>query len=431
MYEFWIAIVHNWALISILSTLALLIVVPALVVRKYVRICLNILRDTEPPLAVAQTRFVPMAGIDVDFYAADGVRLRGTLIRGNPTGGDHWSDRAWNAAAETDADADGRVTTTASNSAAGAPRGLIVFAPEFKSSRQSVARYARPLWEAGYDLFAFDFRGQGESAMAADDYQPRQWASDREVDDMDAAIAWCESWLTEQGRPAELGVLGISRGAGAAILAAEHRPSVRAIVGDGTFSSDCTLEHLMRKWAKIFASVRLVYENHPPEFWRFLRWCVFASARRHFKCEFPSVRKAVQRMVPRPLLLIHGARDGYIPVDQSRLLYALAPQPKYLWIVPRAKHNQSVDVAAPEYARRTVHFFDRYLVGLDADDNIYHRCRLEEIARSEQAYQRISVDEDGIMRRDDAGRRLRGAIRGRRVAAKRESEAYESRSNEN
>jgi hypothetical protein len=34
-----------------------------------------------------------------------------------------------------------------------------------------------------------------------------------------------------------------------------------------------------------------------------------------------------------------------------------------MWIVPKAKHNQSVIVAPDQYARRTVAFFCKYLAG--------------------------------------------------------------------
>jgi pimeloyl-ACP methyl ester carboxylesterase len=214
---------------------------------------------------------------------------------------------------------------------------------------------------AGYDVFTFDFRGHGESS-GEPGYHPRQWASEREVNDMLGAIAYVEDWLRRQGRPIELGIFGISRGAGAAILAAEHNSAVRAIVTDGAFSSDATLEHLMKRWAYIFAKVRFVYENHPPQFWMFLRWLLFRECRRKLGCTFPSVRKVLRRMKRNlPILLIHGERDSYIPVEQSQLLYDLAPGPKSLWVVPGAKHNQSVIVRPDYYASRTVAFFDQHL----------------------------------------------------------------------
>jgi pimeloyl-ACP methyl ester carboxylesterase len=212
---------------------------------------------------------------------------------------------------------------------------------------------------------------------------------------MMGVIAFSEQWLEEHGRPVELGLFGASRGACACILAAEGRDSVKAIVTDGAFSSDCTLEHFMKRWAKIFAKVRVVYENHPPEFWRFLRWCLFLTCRLKFKRTYPSVRKALVRMRPRPILFVHGERDSYIPVEQSRLLYALSGQPRYLWIVPGARHNQSVDFQPKTYARRIVQFFDRYLCEMDDPSNMYNEGRMEEIVRSRLAVASMLVPGDG------------------------------------
>ena len=59
---------------------------------------------------------------------------------------------------------------------------------------------------------------------------------------------------------------------------------------DGAFSTDRTIEYFMKRWAYIFAKVKVVYENHHPAFWRFLRWLLFVVARREFRCTFPSVR---------------------------------------------------------------------------------------------------------------------------------------------
>lgn len=366
MAEIWPLVSHNWALVSIALTITLLVVIPVLILTKYVRICLNILRDTEPPMSMVQSGFEAVRGEEVDFFVHDGVRLRGTII--------HSSSKT--------------------------PKGLVVFAPEFKSNRLSFARYCRGLMEAGYDIFSFDFRGHGKSA-SEEGYTPRQWASDRETADMKAAIAFAENWLEQNGRPIRMGVFGISRGACAGILAAQDCESIRAIIVDGAFSSDCTLEHLMKRWAKIFARVRIIYENHPPEFWRFLRWCLFLSCRVKLGCTFPSVRKVLTRITPRPILFIHGGRDSYIPVEQSRLLYALSPQPKYLWVVPDAKHNQAVSVEPEEYARRTVEFYDRYLAGIDDPTNMYHERRFADLAhgviaaRPERQSERDSAETAG------------------------------------
>jgi pimeloyl-ACP methyl ester carboxylesterase len=245
-------------------------------------------------------------------------------------------------------------------------RGLILFAHEFRSDMHSCARYCYPFQQAGYDVFTFDFRGHGQSANTPD-YEPRQWVSNREIDDVRGAAAYLGNWLQRHGYPRRIGVFGISRGACAAILAALENPDIRVIVSDGAFSTDRTIEYFMKRWAYIFAKVRILYENHHPAFWKFLRWCMMFFARREFGCTFPSVRKAIQHMTPRPMLFIHGEKDSYLPVEQTRLLYALAPQPKQLWIASGARHNQAVTLHPELYARLTVGFFDRYLARLQPE----------------------------------------------------------------
>jgi len=324
-------ILRNWALVAIASTIVTLIVVPALVLAKYVRISLNIMRTTRPPLARPPLDYERPVGEPVTFPAFDGLPLAGMILRANP---------------------------------AVPRRGLVLFAHEFCADQHSCARYTSPLQRAGYDIFTFDFRGHGQSACDPG-YEPRQWVTDRELHDIRGAVAFIQNYLCENRLPSEIGVFGISRGACAAILAAAENPSIRAIVADGAFSTDITIEYFMKRWAYIFARVRIVYENHPPVFWRFLRWSMMHFARREFNCRFPSVRKAIQRMEPRPILFIHGEKDSYLPVEiSSRRLYALAGQPKYLWIAPGARHNQAVVRHGEFYTRLTIAFFHRYLAGL-------------------------------------------------------------------
>lgn len=321
------ALLRNWALVAIASTVIALIALPTAILMKYVRISLNIMRTTKPPLARGPLDYKPLEGEAVTFPAYDGLPLNGMLIHGNA-----------------------RVPR----------RGLIIFAHEFCADMFSCARYCRPLREAGYDILTFDFRGHGQSPCPPN-YTPRQWVTDCDLDDMRGAVAFAEHWLQEQGQRPEMGAFGISRGACAAILAAAENRSIRAIVADGAFSTDTTIEYFMKRWAYIFAKVRFVYENHPPIFWRFLRWSMFHFARREFRCRLPSVRKTIRRMTPRPMLFIHGEKDSYLPVEQSRRLYALAGQPKYLWIASGARHNQAVIRHPAFYQRLTERFFDEHL----------------------------------------------------------------------
>lgn len=329
--------------------LGLILLYPAVVLRKYIRIMINILDDVAPYPDGCIESIRGLEGEEVSFRAVDGHRLDGIVLQ-------QTSD--------------------------GAPRGMVIFGHEFGTDRGSCVRYAKMLLETGYDVFAFDFRAHGTSAVETR-YRPRQWPSDREHADMLGAIAFIGSYLEQQGRPRDVAIFGISRGAGAAILAAVGINSVKAIVTDGAFSSDSALEYLMRRFATTFAKVRIVAENHPKIFWRFLRWLLFLECRRKFNCRFPSVRKAMVRLGPKPILFIHGEKDSVIPIAQSQLLYDLAAGPKEIWIVPGAKHNQSIMVQPKVYAKRVLRFLDEHLATAPSVIPAFERVRRPEpIART-------------------------------------------------
>src|SRR3990170_4950579 len=136
----WQILARNWALISMVTTLVIVVGTPALLLRKYVRIMLNIIKDTPPPLSMGPRDFVRIEGEQVNFRAFDGLSLRGMFLFSGPPG---------------------------------PSRGMILFAHEFASDMYSCARYCRPLLEAGYDVFSFDFRGHGKSS-SDDGFLPRQ-----------------------------------------------------------------------------------------------------------------------------------------------------------------------------------------------------------------------------------------------------------------
>ena len=51
--------------------------------------------------------------------------------------------------------------------------------------------------------------------------------------------------------------------------------------------------------------------------------------------------EAAAMIAPVPLLIIHGDRDEYFPVQHARRLFEAAGEPKELWIVPGFGHAES------------------------------------------------------------------------------------------
>src|SRR5205823_12839353 len=105
------------------------------------------------------------------------------------------------------------------------------------------------LVDAGYDVFAFESRNQGDSDRLAG-YEPLQWVTDYEVEDVRAALRYLKG--RPDADPHGVGFFGISKGAGAALAAAADDPYMRCFVTDGVFATYTVLVPYMRHWFRIY-----------------------------------------------------------------------------------------------------------------------------------------------------------------------------------
>jgi pimeloyl-ACP methyl ester carboxylesterase len=242
--------------------------------------------------------------------------------------------------------------------AEGQRRGVILFGLEFGSNCWSCRPYCEHLQASGFDVFAFESRNQGTSDRQ-EGYDPLQWVTDYEVRDTEAAIAYLKG--RPDADPRGVGFFGISKGAGAGLLAARNDPYVRCFVTDGLFATFTTLTPYMKHWFRIYNTwvpIALIPQ-----------WYIDHIGRKGLRrieherrCYFPSLEKAMGQLAPRPVLMIHGGADTYIKADMAQALFDRVSGPRELWLVPAAKHNQALHVAGEEYRQRVLRFFERVLV---------------------------------------------------------------------
>ena len=350
----WNMLSNNWLLLTAVAVVLLILWIIA-VLSKYMRLMLNIIRDSPPPLLIGPFDFEHVEGHHVSFRAYDGTALRGMFLTA-----DYLDPQASQKAR----------SSAAPSYLSPATRGVIVFCHEFGSDMYSCIRYCEPLLRAGFTIFTFDFRSHGRS-VDLPGYTPRLWCTDKEVSDCLGAVTLVHSELADRHLDLNIALFGISRGASAALLTAQHPhlpTPISAVIADSPFSTDATLERFMKKWVHIFARVRFMHENHPAVYWRFIRWMLLKFARIRFNCSFPSVRKALAHL-RLPVFFIHGQKDSYIKPQQTRILFRRTRPPRYLWIVPDAKHNQAVIAQPDRYAGRTVTFFEKYLTAPDIESH--------------------------------------------------------------
>lgn len=299
-------------------------VIAAVLLRRYTQFVVRIFEE-KPLFIVPQGQPLPDAE-DVRFRTADGLTLAGSYFHASYP--------------------DGR------------RRGVILFGVEFGANRWSCYPYCRHLLEAGYDVFSFDFRSQGQSDPQPG-YEPMQWVTDYEVEDMRAAIAYLKR--RPDADPHGIGFFGVSRGGGAGIVAGAADPYVRCFVTDGAFGTLTTMVPYMRKWASLYVYSKRFAQFLPHWLFRFVAHQALRQVSRRRRCRFPSLEHAIALLSPRPLLMIHGAADTYIKPQIAEALFHHAREPKEFWLVERAKHNQALHVRGEEYRRRVQEFFDKHL----------------------------------------------------------------------
>lgn len=295
--------------ITLLFFLASVIFICRIILKIFLNVWITTSRDELPDVH----------GEDVVFSSRDGTTLHGTFIfaKGKKTG------------------------------------ATVVFCHEVGAGCGSWYKYFSFLPEAGYNVFAFDFRGHGMSGIT-NGYEPNQWFSHYELYDLNAALDYLEA------RPGvdrnRIAIAGISRGGAIAICCAAKRKNIRAIITDSAFSTYETLFDYIKRWAKVYVPVKKISApaNH------FLCTISLIIAQIILKHRLPRMERYLKK-IKCPILFIHGDRDNYIPVEQAHRLFARTRVEKELWTIPQARHNEAALVEPDQYRKRVTEFLHKHM----------------------------------------------------------------------
>jgi len=247
------------------------------------------------------------------------------------------------------------------HTASGPRKGVILFGLEYGSNRWSCRHYCEKLLKAGFDVFSMELRNQGESDKDPN-YEPLQWVTDKDLADMKAAVKYLLG--RPDADPHGIGLFGISKGASTGMLAAMQEPRIRCAVTDGAYATYTTVMPYVRKWIRIYSDRHRLQRALPQWFFGQVGLAGVREVARNRGVTYPSVEKAVRRF-RRPLLMIHGEADSYIQPAMAEVLFTGAAEPKELWMVPKARHNQALQMAGDEYHSRLISFFEKHLAAAD------------------------------------------------------------------
>lgn len=244
---------------------------------------------------------------NVTFDATDGVRLVGSLI---PASG---------------------------------ARATVVLVHGFKNTRADMLDYASFLHDAGYAVLAYDSRGCGESAGAFG-------VGATEDRDVRGAVAFLKASGGDSA--AKIAVLGVSLGAGDALLAAARDARIDAVIADSSWADERV--QLARMYSVSVGPLAVPLLPYEP---------ALVDALVGGRLEDARPRDQIARIAPRPLFLIHSADDenATTPLEDAEAMFASAGEPKDLWIAPRGGHAGALAAQRDEYVRRVLAFLDMAL----------------------------------------------------------------------
>jgi dipeptidyl aminopeptidase/acylaminoacyl peptidase len=219
------------------------------------------------------------------------------------------------------------------------PRGTIMYLHGVSECKIVGLPLAKALHDRGYNVFLYDSRRHGDSGGMYCTY------GYYEKHDTVSAIDYL------QGRKdlatGKIGLFGASMGAAVAIQVAAIDRRIVAVVAESGF-----------------ANLRTIFDDYQRRMiklpWHYLRNIVIKRSEHmaRFKANDVSPLEAV-RDVRVPLFILHGTADDRISYRYSEQVFANANEPKQLWLITGARHNDMEDVGGGEYRRRVLSFFER------------------------------------------------------------------------
>ena len=219
------------------------------------------------------------------------------------------------------------------------PSGFLILLHGFGSSKAELLDLAGALHKSSpFTLLLIDFRGHGDSGPG-----PVTFGC-RETQEVQAALDFAAA--DPQLKDLPVGCWGVSMGGAIALLAASRMPRIRGVATDGAYS-DVGKAIARAQW--------LTYHIPRPPLGQLVIWAV--ELRMRCKVMTLDPFRVMDRIRPRPVLLIHGQRDKSIPYGEGEILYKAAGDPKQWWLIPEAEHATCFYDRREEYVKKMTEFF--------------------------------------------------------------------------
>jgi uncharacterized protein len=213
---------------------------------------------------------------------------------------------------------------------------IVILTHGTPGNRVDMVSRAAFLYQHGYNVLLFDFQSYGKSQGVM------STLGMVESEDILAAISYLHGLpATEYSK---VGVLGLSMGATAAVLAASRSSDILALVAESCPVDATLVTADVPNEATREADKEVVEQVYGVDITQARPIAVVNKLANHTAIFF-----------------INGDADDTTPLVGMQALYATSGQPKLSWVVAGAGHAQSFDTDSVDYESRVDAFFDTYL----------------------------------------------------------------------
>ncbi len=222
--------------------------------------------------------------------------------------------------------------------ARGAGGGAVLLLHGVRSDRRQMQQRALFLNRLGYTVLSIDLASHGESDGTRITFGAHEAHSVR------AAIAYLR-----RGLPGEkIGVIGVSLGAASTVMARPGK-TIDALVVESMYP---TIEEAVQN--------RLAARAGAPGAW--LAPLLLQQVPLRTDVPLSALRPLdAMAQLACPVFVLGGALDVQTPASETRRIFDAVRQPKQLWLVDGAAHQDLHDYAAGEYERRIAAFLGTHL----------------------------------------------------------------------
>jgi alpha-beta hydrolase superfamily lysophospholipase len=209
----------------------------------------------------------------------------------------------------------------------------------FRGDRASMVPRARLLVEAGFSVLMIDQQAHGETPG---EYITLGWR-----ESADARVA--RDWIRTQAPGRRVGVIGVSLG-GASVLLGSQPAGFDAVVLEAVYPR-------LRGAVENRVGLRFGSLNHVLAPLLLLQ----IEPRLHVTVEQLEPVRSIAR-VGAPVMVVGGSRDAHTREEETRELYAASAEPRELWIVDGATHEDFSRYDPKGYDEHVIAFLRHWLV---------------------------------------------------------------------